>query len=174
MHTQVFCTSCPGMFQWSLSRVLMWVEEKGKNLAENESQGMRWSRGVDGRYLRKREERVCKVYLTEFIGDQRKVWRDDMMVTTGLTKDKKKMAGVFSSRVSHISFCFEEWAQKKGALSRFYVAFWKQNKPSTEQYIQPQNFSDMSALIFSTSQVLPVKHPVWYPLWSLFSLVDIP
>lgn len=93
MHTQVFCTSCPGMFQWSLSRVLMWVEEKGKNLAENESQGMRWSRGVDGRYLRKREERVCKVYLTEFIGDQRKVWRDDMMVTTGLTKDKKRWLG---------------------------------------------------------------------------------
>lgn len=93
MHTQVFCTSCPGMFQWSLSRVLMWVEEKGKNLAENESQGMRWSRGVGGRYLRKREERVCKVYLKEFIGDQRKVWRDDMMVTTGLTKDKKRWLG---------------------------------------------------------------------------------
>lgn len=174
MHTQVFCTSCPGMFQWSLSRVLMWVEEKGKNLAENESQGMRWSRGVDGRYLRKREERVCKVYLTEFIGDQRKVWRDDMMVTTGLTKDKKRWLGFSLPGYLIFLSALRNERQKKGALSRFYVAFWKQNKPSTEQYIQPQNFSDMSALIFSTSQVLPVKHPVWYPLRSLFSLVDIP
>lgn len=92
------------------------------------------------------------------------MWRDGMEVTVGLTEDKK-MAGIFFSLVSHISLCFGEWVQKERALSRFYVAFWKQNKPSSEQYIQPQNFSDSRALIFPTSQVLPVKHPVWNLLW---------
>lgn len=173
MHTQVFSTSCPGMFQWSLSRVLMWVEEKWKNLEENESQGMRKPRSRWQIFKKKRREGLQSIA-------ERIYWRSEEGLTwwhdgnNRVNKGQKKMAGVFSSRVSHISFCFEEWAQKKGALSRFYVAFWKQNKPSTEQYIQPQNFSDMSALIFPTSQVLPVKHPVWYPLWSLFSLVDIP
>lgn len=101
------------------------------------------------------------------------MWRDGMEVTVGLTQDKK-MAWIFFSLVSHISLCFGELVQKEGALSRIYVAFWKQNKPSPEQYIQPRNFSDNRALIFPTSQVLSVKHPVWNPLWSLFSLVDVP
>lgn len=124
MHTQVFCTSCPGMFQWSLSRVLMWVEEKGKNLAENESQGMRWSRGVDGRYLRKREERVCKVYLTEFIGDQRKVWRDDMMVTTGLTRTKKDGWGFLFPGISYF-FLLWGMSAKKGSTVKVLCGLLK-------------------------------------------------
>lgn len=38
MHTQVFSASCPGMFQLSFSRVLMWAEGKGKNLEEMKAQ----------------------------------------------------------------------------------------------------------------------------------------
>lgn len=175
-QTQVFSTSYPRMLQQSLSRFLMWVERRGIHSTWKPRDEKKPKKG----WWKETRKSTMDFFLflngliraKHGVGYERKMWYG-ILVTRGLTRDKK-LAGVVVFLVSHISLCCGEWAWKEGALSKFYVAFWKQNKPSSEQYTQLQYLSDNRALIFLTSQILPVKHPVWNPPWSLFSLVGVP
>lgn len=78
-------------------------------------------------------------------------------VNTGFKKKQKDDWG-FSPRYLMFLCALGSERKKEGALSRFYVAFWKQNKPSLEQYIQLQN-SWQQATHFSYFPDPPCKTP---------------
>lgn len=98
--------------QWSLSRVLMWVEGKGihskwKPRDEKKPEIGWWKEARKSAIDNFFSFLNGLTWAKHGVGYETKMWCG-ILVTRGLTQDKK-LAGVFFSLVSHISLCSGEW-----------------------------------------------------------------
>lgn len=176
-QTQVFSTSYPGMLQWSLSRVLMWVEGKGihskwKPRDEKKPEIGWWKEArksaIDNFFFFFKWTDLSKAWCG--------IWNKDVMWHFSDKRVNTGQKAGWGFLLPGISYFFVLWgvSVKRGSAVKVLCGLLKTEQALFRTISPAPVLFWQQGTHFSNFPDPPCKTPVWNPLWSLFSLVGVP